>query len=264
MTVAIDIPALPVGYERALMLLRYPDPTVEELSRVIDSDPALTSAVLRAANSVISAPVNRVSTARLAVARLGVQESRRMVIATTLGKAFPGVRGSGIDEREMWRHLIASGVIADMLAWGEVHHSQAFTAGLLHDIGRLAMASSDPQRYARVVELVGCDAAVLEAEEEVFGHSHLEWGEAVAWNWDFPAELTAAITDHHEGNRSRLGWLVADARRIAYSMGIGNGVNPPPDPGEGADMVPDLLALGGIDFVEGRIGWFQGALGRAA
>ena len=264
MLVTIDIPPLPVAYEQALKLVRYPDPNVDELARVIDADPALTGAVLRAANSATSAPVNRISTARLAVARLGVEETRRMVIAATLGQAFRGLRDARIDEAEMWRHLIATAIIADMLAWGEVQQSEAFTAGLLHDIGRLAMATSDLRGYREVVRLARAGLDVSEAEHRVFGHNHLAWAQAVAWNWDFPEDLTTAITDHHTGQNSRLAWVVAEARRMAYSMGIGNGITFPPDPGDSAEMLPELLALGGVDFVEGRIGWFQGALRRAA
>lgn len=264
MMITIDIPPLPVAYEQALKLIRYPDPTIEELARVIDADPALTGAVLRAANSAISAPVNRVSTARLAVARLGAEETRRMVVAATLGQAFRGLRAAGIDESEMWRHLIATAIVSDMLAWGEVQQSEAFTAGLLHDIGRLAMASQDPRRFREVVSLAQAGLDVSEAEHRMFGHNHLAWAQAVAWNWDFPAELTAAIIDHHTGQASNLAWVVAEARRVAYSMGIGNGIEPPPDPGDGAEMLPQLLAMGGVDFVESRIGWFQGALRRAA
>ena len=266
MTITLDIPPLPVASAHAWGLIRHPDPTVDDLARIVNGDAGFTSAVLRAANSAASAPIEPVSTGRDAIVRLGVSEGRRIVLAVTLNTTFRGLAGSGIDEGELWRHLIATATIADMLAAGETHQHEAFTAGLLHDVGRLAMAARDPRRYGEVVALLSDEVTLIEAEERVFGHSHLEWGESIGWNWGFPAGLTAAIGDHHRGRASELAQTVAEARRLAYGMGIGNGIVPPPDPDPGADarVVPALLALGGVGLVADRIGWFEGALRRVA
>ena len=174
MAAAIEIPSLPVAQVRAMALVSNPTPSFDELSEVVDADPALTAALLRAANSAISAPVERVRTSRIAMVRIGAAESRRIVMSVALSNSFGSIAQSQIDEAELWRHLIATGVLADATAWGQVRHSEAFTAGLLHDLGRLAMAAQDPLRYAHVVELVHREVPAMEAERVVFGMNHAQ------------------------------------------------------------------------------------------
>ena len=153
MTSSVEIPTLPIARVRALALVANVNPSYDDLAEVVDADPALTIALLRAANSAASAPVDRVRTAHIAMVRVGMKEARRIIMGVALSTSFQRLHCSGIDEDEMWRHLIATAVLADAIAWGEVLHSEAFTAGLLHDVGRLALAAADPARYSQVVKL---------------------------------------------------------------------------------------------------------------
>ncbi|MSQ30923.1 MAG: HDOD domain-containing protein [Dehalococcoidia bacterium] len=140
MSSLIRIPPLPVAHMRAMQLVGEANPSPQELRQIVDADPALTAALLRAANSAASAPIGPVRTAQVAIMRVGTTESRRIIMSVALSSSFGDLRRSQIDEHEIWRHLIATGFLADATAWGEVEHTEAFTAGLLHDIGRLAMA----------------------------------------------------------------------------------------------------------------------------
>ena len=76
--------------------------------------------------------------------------------------------------------LIATGVLADATAWGEVRRSASFTAGLMHDVGRLAMANAIPDQYAEAVALIRGGIDAVEAEQTVFGIDHLLVGREVA------------------------------------------------------------------------------------
>ena len=265
MSAAIEIPTLPVAQIRAMSLITNPSPSFEELGSVVDADPALTAALLRAANSAASSPVDRVRTARIAMVRIGASETRRLVMSIALSASFGSIAESGIDEGEMWRHLIATGVLADATAWGDVRHSEAFTAGLLHDLGRLAMAAQDPQRYGKVVMLVHRGVPAIDAERTVFGMNHCQWGESIGRAWGFPSEIVDAIGEHHVGTQHGLSWIVTRARELAATLGIGDGLTPPAplDPGSEAALLPVVEELGGQDAVIKRVEWYSGAF-RAA
>ena len=265
MSIAIEIPTLPVAQIRAMSLISNPTPSFEELGSVIDADPGLTAALLRAANSAASSPVVRVRTARIAMVRIGASETRRLVMSIALSNSFGSLAESHLDEAELWRHLIATGVLADATAWGEVRHSEAFTAGLLHDLGRLAMAAQDPGRYAKVVDLARRGVPALEGERTVFGMNHCQWGESIGRAWGFPTEIVEAIGGHHVGSQQGLSWVVTRARELAASLGIGDGLVPPepPEPGSEASMLPVVEELGGEEAVMARVEWYSGAF-RAA
>lgn len=266
MTSVIEIPSLPVAKVRALSLVSNRDPSYDELVRVVAPDPALTAALMRAANSAVSAPVDRVRTARAAMVRLGVTEARRLIMGVALSSSFQNLRRSKIDEHELWRHLIATAILADATAWGEVGVTEAFTAGLLHDIGRLALAAGDPVRYARVVKFARQGVPASEAERAVFGVDHAEWGVRLGRSWGFPAEIVDAIADHHVGTQQGISWVVTRAREIAAGLGIGDGLTdpvPPPLDSEAATM-PVVEDLGGDDALLDRIDWYQGAISAAA
>lgn len=261
-----EIPALPIAYVRALQLMREPDADVARLAEVASGDAAFTAALIRLANSAESSPLARVRTPRDAIVRLGVPTGRRAIIGVTLKGAFRGVTGSMVDEDEMWRHVVAVALIADSMAWGKVEHSEAFTAGLLHDIGRLAMAAQSPQRYAQVVTLAQRGVPTELAEQRAFGLTHLEWGVALGRQWGFPEDVVDAIGDHHAGEAGGLGWVVARAREFATHLGIGDGIMDavPMLPQGDAAILPVLEEMGGADHVLAQVNRFKSAIAHAA
>ena len=226
MTTGIEIPSLPVAQIRAMSLISNPSPSFEDLASIVDADPALTAALLRAANSASSSPIDPVHTSRIAMVRIGAVETRRMVMRIALSNSFGSLADSHIDETELWRHLIATGILADATAWGEVRHSEAFTAGLLHDLGHLAMAAQDPVRYAKVVDLARRGIPAMDAERTLFGMNHAQWGESIGRSWGFPADIVDAIGEHHTGAQHGLSWVVTRARELVASLGIGDGLPP--------------------------------------
>ncbi len=258
----LEVPTLPVAHLQAFALLRDLDPTVHELATLAETDPSLTGTLLRIANSATSAPLSRVSTPRDAIVRLGVTEARRVIISVALSRSFVGLRGSNIDEQELWRHLVAVAMLADTLSWGQVVGSEAFTAGLLHDIGRLAMAAQHPTKYAGIVRAAHYGIDTELAERRVFGLTHVEWGATIARQWGFTDALTEAIAGHHEGGDSALGWVVQRAREVAWSLGISDGVRPVPgtpvDTAEALD--PVVHDLGGVENILARVDRFRSAL----
>ena len=128
--------------------------------------------MLRAANSALSAPIEPITTAREAVLRMGWATSRQIITAGLASAQFDRLGESGLDIQDLWRHLLATGLLTEALATTAEERSMAFVAGLLHDLGRLAMAAQNPPRYEQVVELVRHGIPVDHAERRRYGLTH--------------------------------------------------------------------------------------------
>ena len=246
-------------------MLSIPSPQIDEVVAVADSDVGLLASLLRAANSAASAPMNPIGTARQATVRIGTVEARRIILASATNRTFNAARRSGLNLHDMWGHLFATGVLSDAIAFGEVQHTEAFTSGLLHDLGRLALAAGQPDRFRLVVALVrqGMDARV--AERQVFGVDHVEWGVQVAREWRFPDAVLEGIAGHHERLRGGMGWVVYRARELTQLLGLGDGLVDADPAGVSleARMLPVIADLGGEQAVHRQVAWYRGSLAAA-
>ncbi len=218
-----DVPPLPANRLRALELLAQPSVELGELVDIAELDPAMTVALLRMANSASSSPSRRLTTARTAVVRLGSLPTRRVIAGTVLSTSFPQPTPDIIDSGEYWRHALAVALIADAAAVARGSRSEAFTVGLLHDMGCLAMAASEPARYQRVARLVRAGVTERDAEQAIFGHDHAYYGCLVAEQWGLGDSIAEAIGDHHTGTTSELARTVIRARHVAARAGVGDG-----------------------------------------
>ena len=172
MTHAQALPVLPAAHAKALQLLEDQNAEVAELAETVSADPALTTAVLRAANSAASAPINRVTEADQAIMRIGFDATRRLVAGTVVGTTFKDIRQAGIDTDQLWEHLIACAILTDQTLRHDKTMSGGFAAGLLHDLGRMTMAQTEPELYAKVVTLARKGADARSIEIDVFGYDH--------------------------------------------------------------------------------------------
>ena len=202
-----------------------------EVVRVIELDQAFTANVLRLANSAWSASRTPIGTVKDAVGRLGSDRILQLVVGNRLaGLMQQPCDGYELAERELWRHSVASALAAELLA-GRASVSVprlAFTAALVHDIGKLVLSrhlTSELVDEVRALMLTE-DRCYLDAEREVLGIDHSEVGGAVAEHWRFPEELIRAIENHHEPDV--LATPVLDvihiANFVAKAIGVGLGV----------------------------------------
>ena len=265
--IPLDLPPLSVPRMRALQLLADPAAGSDPLAAIVESDPALTAAVLRAANAAAYVGINRVRAAHEAIVRIGFDETRRIVLGAVVEEAFDGVAFAGVDTVELWRHLLATALVADREARRTGHRGEAFTAALLHDIGRLAMATFDPDRYARVVELAQRGVDASRAEYFLFGADHASWGVRVGWEWRLPADIVDAIAAHHDpAAGDPLARALRTGRRVAASLGIGDGLAPGREQmlEMGSPEAALVASLGGAASILDRIEWYRGAVRPAA
>ena len=173
--------------------------TVDRVLGILAQDPALSAALLRLANSVMYVRDDRVMDLRSAVMRLGFDSIFNLGQSAAIIRSISG--GSHLDRLLLWQHSVAVGLVAKGLCGllrQERHQESAYLAGLLHDIGKIALDQCFPEDYGPVVAAMAAGAVCLEAERAILGVTHAEVGAMVALQWHFPEALVQAIRDHHD------------------------------------------------------------------
>ena len=208
-----DLPMLPQVIARINMISADESAGASDLAKVILEDQALTSKILRVANSsyYILATREKVGTISQAIVLLGFETINKVAIGLSaydlLGKYLKSKLLKGF-----WEHSVGCAICSQMLSEATKlsANEEAFVAGLLHDIGKLILASHLPKPYADVVKRVEKGASYARAEQEVIGTDHCEVGEEVARQWNFPATLTDPIRQHHidSGNQAHLANII--------------------------------------------------------
>ena len=193
------LPTLPAVAARVVALAPRDDVTIDEIASIVGSDPALAVKLLRTANSALYARSRPARTVREAVLVLGLRSVRALALSFSL--VDDRRRGSThlFNYDQFWNHSIAAACVSRTLAGfsGSWCREEAFLAGLLHGIGRLALAQSDGDRYCRISEAAAGDRAKLrEMEEEAYGFDHAALGAALAERWALPPELVLSTRQH--------------------------------------------------------------------
>lgn len=263
-----QLPVLPPARARVLTIVSTPSPDPHEVTAIVRSDPALAAAVMRAANSAWSAPRAAVRTVERAVIRIGPRETLQIVGAAVLSCTFEDLEHAGLDVDEVWRHVIACGLLTELLVEDDATRdvrAAAYSAGLLHDIGRLGMAAERPEAYANVVERARSGVSVLEAEHREFGAAHTVRGVEAAAAWSIPGVIHSSILEHHDPpeHLGPLARATARAVQISWRLGIGDGVLVLGGDEDEALTAEDewvLSQIGGPDALHARIEWFRAAM----
>jgi len=191
----------------------------------VSLDQALTAKTLRLANSSSSGLQVRVTTIQQAITYLGFEATRNLITAAAITGCFPAGQCPGFDHRAFWRHSIATAACAKVLARRmRLNQDFAFTAGLLHDIGRLVLVTSYPERYSAVLaRRQREDRQLLEVERELLGVDHVMAGAALAAHWQFSDTMHHAIAYHHEPEAPGAGFLatiVHVANAIVHALDV--------------------------------------------
>lgn len=215
----LRLPPFPQVAVRALQLVGQENVQLHQLSNLISSDPAFASEVLSVANSMLYAPRYPASSILQAIAVVGANTLQGVCVTvgvrTYLGKAMalPAMRA-------MWHHNLATAIVAQRLAAGGlIDKDLAYTCGILHDIGRIALAVIQPKDYAALLDShQGPPHSILERERELFGCDHCETGQRLVAGWKLPAEFDAAVFNHHTPRRAEGSWDLAELVKISCRM----------------------------------------------
>lgn len=232
-----SLPSIPAIVIDLLQSIDDPNASTEQLAHKIAGDQALVARLLRIANSSFYGLQRKVSSVQDAVFVLGMGNIRNLALAAALSNSFAGhAEASGINLAAFWRHGVATAQCAKGLARRmNCSGDRAFAAGLLHDIGRLVLASGFPKHYLEVSRVrAQRDCLFQEAEVEVLGIDHTVVGQHLAERWGFPEALCEAVGGHHDPNRLHSGSLAAVvhlADAIAHALDVA---------GEEAELVPAI------------------------
>lgn len=193
------LPSLPTIVDELVRAMDKEDVSVDELVDGIAGDQALAARVLRVANSPFYGVQHKVSSIHDAVVVLGFRAIGSLVLAASVTGYFSPPAGYGFDLQGFWRHSIGAALAARALARkGGLDAETGFTAGLLHDIGRLMLVTRHTLEYADVMaECAGEDCPVCDAERRILGFDHAQVGEILARRWRLPAEIVRAVAQHH-------------------------------------------------------------------
>ncbi len=196
------LPPLPDTAVRLMAVVNDPRSTVDQLVEAIRYDQAVTTELLRLCNSAYFGLSRRIASLNEAMVRLGTVKVMQLVMAVHTSTLLRHEqRGYGLAAGGLWRHSVgvalACGAVAPKV--NLTNAGLAFTAGLLHDIGKVVLSEYVAEQFGEIIALVTHRGqSFLEAERAVLGYDHQQIGGEVAERWQLPDSIVRCIRHHHD------------------------------------------------------------------
>jgi HD-like signal output (HDOD) protein len=226
----VNLPPMPHIILKAREILSDPDSSLRELAKVIEVDQALVAKVLTLANSAYYGVSGMISSIQHASVLLGQKTLGQMItISASSVLLNKKLRGYGIAPDDMWKHSLACAFAAKRIAEAcdDELIEDAFTAGLLHDAGKIILDPYVVKRQGEFVQFAGQDnMALFEVEQAVFGFDHAEIMSRACRLWRFPDLQATAIRYHHQPSceeDQELACMIHLADILAKSTGFAAG-----------------------------------------
>jgi putative nucleotidyltransferase with HDIG domain len=196
-----SLPSLPTIVMKLIDVVNSAESSAEDAAELIEKDPALTTKMIRLANSAFYGIPRSISSVTSAVVVLGFNTIRSLVLSASVAKIFEGKHSLDMDR--FWKHSVVTAmaskiIVRHLMSVRMMDPESAFCAGVLHDIGKLIFSQYMADDYATV-----CDYAkehkvpLIEAENKCLGFNHAEMGKILADRWSLPLDLEYTIVHHH-------------------------------------------------------------------
>jgi len=236
----LRLPPFPQVAVRVLQLVNNENVQLHQISDLIASDPAFATEVLTIANSALYAPRFPANSILQAIAVLGANNLQGLCLTVGI-RAYLGKNLSQPSMRGLWRHNLACALIAERIAAaGNLDKDIAYTSGVMHDVGRLALAVIRPREFALLLgSHSGTPSSILQCERELFGWDHCETGHQLITDWKLPTEFGAVVADHHTPRSKTAFWSIPEL--ISLSCRMADTAGFPAFPGCEATPYPELL-----------------------
>lgn len=226
-----DLPTVPGVLIPLLEYMEKPSDQVDvhEVVKLIGEDKSLAARCLRLANSPLFGSSREIETVQAAVVALGLDRIQQIAASCSLLKLMPDV-SLGVNPSVFWAHSMACALVAREIATKVSYpdHAKAYLAGLLHDIGIVAILWLSPHDLRRSYEYARSSGIPLhQAEKEILGLSHCDSGKIIARAWHLPSEIVDVIASHHSPAESAgdhvLTSIVAVSDKLCRYGGVGYG-----------------------------------------
>jgi putative nucleotidyltransferase with HDIG domain len=223
-----DVPTLPTTVLQVLQLLEFSDCSVTDLAKVIMRDPPMAAKVLKIANSSFYGFRQSIGTINQAITVLGFSTLKNALLSMSVFDLFSDV-SKGVDLPGLWTHSIGTATAAKIIAQKLRHPNveKTYTAGLLHDLGKVIIAKYLPGRALQAIDLSRAQKIKLEAAElRILGATHADVGAWLLHHWKLPSTVVDAVRLHHQPTRSQdnfeLTAIVYLANILCHHAKIGN------------------------------------------
>ncbi|HHJ17581.1 MAG TPA: HDOD domain-containing protein [Gammaproteobacteria bacterium] len=195
-----------------------PHTTAADIGDVVSKDTALTTRLLKLVNSAYFSLPRKIDTVTRAVNMIGMRELRNLTMAASAAEVFSRIPGHLIDMAGFWQHSVYCGLLARNFAQhcNVLHSERLFTAGLLHDVGRLLMLTKLPDEVSQAEAMrLETERDICLIERELVGFDHAEVGQVLLLHWNMPTNLCTSILYHHNPAQAHDAHLEAAIIHIA-------------------------------------------------
>lgn len=225
----LELPTIPNVAARALKELADANTNAQALGRIIEQDQGVTGRILKISNSAMYRRGRKTTNVQQATMVLGFANLKTLVITASSRMIY---KRFGKLEEEMWNHSVACALAAHLIARSRAPklRDEAFVAGLMHDVGKVVMNNGDREKFLQsVVQAQQSETRSFEAEQEIFGFSHVDVGALLVRRWELSESLEQALLFHHEPEladalaegAADLVHLTHLANEIVHALGLG-------------------------------------------
>ncbi len=225
-----NIPTLPIVANNVIKLTQNPDSTAFEIAEAISQDQALSTRVLKTANSAYYGFPRKITTINYAIVVLGFNNIKNIALSTTIMDRFSKSDEDLLfDRKEFWKHSLLCGIISKKISerMGVKNSEEIFLCGLLHDFGKLILDSCFHDEFVLALQMSKeKNITIKKAENAIFKFNHSGVGAFVLKSWNLPQSLVKTVEFHHSPDDSlkafRTASIVHVADYLCRKIGIGN------------------------------------------
>lgn len=244
-----ELPTGSSNYREIAACLEDPRASLSDIRSIVAKDVGMTAKVLQLVNSAffgISEPVTSVENA---VNLLGRDTIRTLVLSHGMFSRYGDLGTSGLSSEVLWHYSAKCAAIAKVVSEAEgmspATVDEAFVSGMLHDVGKLVLASEKPEQYAEVLRRVGGQESPSdEVELEIFGATHGEVGAYLIGLWGLPDSIVEAVAFHEKPAQCNSHFGLFGVVHVASKLAMDSAVTDPADPALGLDV--DYLRAAGV------------------
>lgn len=223
-----EVEAIPSSATQAIELLQDDAGNIDEIAAIVQHDPGLTANLLRLCNSVRFGGRTKFNSVKEAAVRLGNRRILQLIMTTSVGPLIrQPLKGYDLPPGELWEHSVAVAIGTERLANALDLSTEpaAFTAALLHDVGKIVLGTFLAIDAEPITKLAFRDHVPFEkAEHHVLGIDHAEVGAVLLERWQLPANIVDTVRWHHEPERATVDRQQTDLVHVADLLAMGSGI----------------------------------------